>query len=72
MKALFNIRNVHTGKVLSDEGKAFATEDKQLAKTRRDTANGGLNTDPDNPRHWNKDEGWRVVLGPDHWRYDRD
>jgi hypothetical protein len=63
---LFIVRNIHTG-VLYGKADIHAYEGKGNAKLKRDELNGGLSTEDD--KKWNKDAGWRVTYGPDHWRY---
>lgn len=62
-KCLFRVYNIHTRKHTPGD---YA--EKADAKAHRDELNGGLSNDPD--RTWVKDKGWRVSLGPDHWRYE--
>jgi hypothetical protein len=62
VKRLFIIQNERSNKVL--EGAYY--QDKTAAKGKRDELNGGLSSEEDET--WNKDKGWRVALGPDHWR----
>lgn len=62
MKNLFTVHNIHT-----KERDHMCHSNKAAAKVVRDKANGGLSTEDD--KKWNKDAGWRVTYGPDHWRY---
>lgn len=59
---LFLVHNKHT-----KDTYPLNMNSKQAAKAIRDELNGGLSAEPD--KHWNKDVGWRVALGPDHRRY---
>jgi len=61
MSNLFQLYNINTRK----HGDMHPC--KANAKVQRDSLNGGLAHEED--KHWTKDAGWRVTLGPDHWRY---
>ena len=61
-KRLFSVVNTRDKKAIG-----FNFLNKQDAKHKRDQFNGGL-SDEDG-KHWNKDKGWRVTYGPDHWKY---
>ena len=64
---LFGVRNKHTNK-WAGRADVHWFANKPNAKARRDELNGGLADDPN--KKWNKDKGWRVTYGPDHWRYE--
>jgi hypothetical protein len=59
-RRLFAVRNIHTKAYanITGTGLRLYTDEKRHAKELRDLRNEG------------KDKGWRVVLGPDHWRYE--
>ena len=61
---LYKLKNVFNPKRTAAR---FA--DKAEAKAARDELNGGLNTDPEKNAHWNKDQGYRITIAEDHWRY---